>query len=310
MARKSIIFGPVLSRRLGYSLGIDLLLPKTCNLDCLYCEVGRTAHLTNERGVFVSFDQIIREIKACNHTIDYLTITGSGEPTLHQNLDELIGRLQSEFPYPVVLITNSLLLNRPQVRKEILELDILMPSLDAATQQAFEQINRPQAGTRVEEIIQGLVDFRHSFKGKIWLEILFVKGVNDSSEDIRLLKKAIKRIQPDKIQLNTVVRPPAFRDLAIPLPVSQMEDIAKALDDPRVELLSTSAPGNKGITLSESELVSYLSRRPAHFEELARLFNAPPGEVRQLLLNLEHSGKIRKEIYAHELFFRATGVLE
>ncbi len=306
MARSHLIFGPVLSRRLGYSLGLDLLLPKTCNLDCLYCEVGRTVHLTNERGHFVSFDEVIREIKACVHAIDYLTITGSGEPTLHSNLDELIGRLKAEFSYPVVLITNSLLLSRPEVRRELLGLDILMPSLDAATQQAFEQINRPQPGTKVEEIVQGLVDFRQSFEGKIWLEILFVKGINDSPEEIHHLKKAIHQIQPDKIQLNTVVRPPAFRDRAIPLSTLEMETIARSLDDPRVEILSTYAPKNIGITLSASELIDYLSRRPAHFEELARLFKAPHEEVRQLLLSLEHNGRIRKEVYGHEVFFRAT----
>ena len=142
----SIIFGPIASRRLGQSLGIDLVPSKTCNLDCLYCEVGKTTAHTEVRQSFIDLDALVAEIKACSHPIDCLTLTGAGEPTLHKDLDKIIARLKAEFSYPIVLITNSLLLRDEAVRQEIVNVDMVMPSLDAVTQDVFEKINKPVAG--------------------------------------------------------------------------------------------------------------------------------------------------------------------
>jgi wyosine [tRNA(Phe)-imidazoG37] synthetase (radical SAM superfamily) len=230
MANKRIIFGPIASRRLGASLGIDLVPNKTCNLDCLYCEVGKTTCHTETRQQYINIDQLVADIKACPHKIDCLTLTGSGEPTLHKDLDIIIARLRSEFSYPIVLITNSLLLRDEKVRQEVSGVDIIMPSLDAVTQDVFEKINQPIPGVLVADIVEGLINFRNIFAGQIWLEILFVKGINDVPSEVMAFKQAIASIRPDRVQLNTVVRVPAYKVGVEPLSPDTLEAIAEVLD--------------------------------------------------------------------------------
>lgn len=258
----SIIFGPIASRRLGNSLGIDLVKSKTCNLDCLYCEVGKTTVLTETRQTFIDLDALVAEIKACPHKIDCLTLTGAGEPTLHKDLDVMISRLQAEFAYPIVLITNSLLLRDEKVRQEILGVDIVMPSLDAVSQEVFEKINKPIAGVLAADIIEGLVRFRDLYKGKIWLEILFVKGINDSPSEVLALKQAIERIRPDRIQLNTVVRTPAYKDGIEPLSIETLQAIAQVLGFDNIDILSLKRGASTGQILSVDESDAIRLRRP------------------------------------------------
>lgn len=259
---KTIIFGPILSRRLGYSLGIDLVPPKTCNLDCLYCEVGRTNHLTEERQSFINLEQLVAEIKACTHKIDCLTLTGSGEPTLCKNLDRIIARLKTEFSYPIVLITNSLLLRKEAVRKEVMGVDIIMPSMDAVTQSVFEKLNKPVKGVLAPDIVEGLVAFRAMFSGQIWLEILFVKGINDSPSEVLAMRQAIARICPDKVQLNTVVRAPAYKVGTEPLSVETLQAIADVLGFEHTDILPATKGVGLDLGLSKDELAAVRARRP------------------------------------------------
>ncbi len=202
------LFGPVLSRRLGLSMGVDLLTYKTCNLDCIYCELGGTHCLTRTRDRFVPRDRVLREIKSCkDEAFDHLTFAGSGEPTLSCDLGEIIRASRKLVDVPIAVITNSTLLTSPRVREEISAADVVLPSLDAATQRTFQAINQPEPGLRIEEIIDGLKAFSKEFGGEIWLEVMLAKGVNEHEAD--LIARAAESIDPDRIQLNTVVRPPA-----------------------------------------------------------------------------------------------------
>ena len=207
------LYGPVKSRRLGFSLGINLTPQKTCNFDCLYCQLGRTTELTGERKEYISISNILDELKVwlannpdLSATIDYITLSGSGEPTLNTGCGTLIEGIRQATNLKVAVLTNSSLLADPAVRRELLAADLIVPSLDAVTQEVFEKIDRPCAGLKVESIIEGLVSLRKEFRGKIWLEVMLVKGVNDDLRYIKKLKDAVERISPDKIQINSPVR--------------------------------------------------------------------------------------------------------
>jgi len=210
------IYGPIKSRRLGYSLGISLFSDKTCNFDCIYCQLGPTKNKINQRKEYVARDVIIAELRGwfsrCpkeSAQLDFVTFSGAGEPTLYQGIGDIISEIKRMTAVPIALLTNSSLLGDSLVRREILGLDLIVPSLDAVTQAIFAKIDRPYPGLSIETIINGLVGLRKEFRGKIWLEIMLVKGVNDSWQHIEAMRKVIYQIKPDKIQLNSPVRPPA-----------------------------------------------------------------------------------------------------
>jgi len=207
------LYGPIKSRRLGVSLGINLTLPKTCSFDCLYCRIGKTNNLTLSRLEYVKINQIIEELKEWVHSgkndlssLDYITLSGSGEPMLNSGISDLIIYLKGLSNAKIALITNASFLCDPSLRKEISKVDLVVPSLDAVTQELFVKIDRPHEGLRIEDIIDGLISLRREFRGKIWLEVMLIKGVNDGIRHIRKLKEVIDRINPDKIQLNSPVR--------------------------------------------------------------------------------------------------------
>lgn len=205
-------YGPVPSRRLGFSLGVDLLNEKICSFDCIYCQVGRTVKKTIRRGSFINFEEFKKELEAIvlrECKIDYITFSGSGETTLHKGLDKIISAVKNitANKYPVCVITNSSLLYRKDVRDELRGADLVIPSLDAAKEDVFRKINRPYKNITFSKILKGIVSFRKEFKGAIWLEIMLIKGVNDSISDARNFRKIIEKINPDKVQLNLPVRP-------------------------------------------------------------------------------------------------------
>jgi len=219
------IYGPVKSRRLGLSLGISLTPYKVCSFDCVYCQLGRTTLKTGQIKEYVKEGEIIVELKAWlkdnpvqARQLKYVTFSGFGEPTLNLKFPELIKKIKKLTKVRVSVITNSAHLTSAAVRKGLSGADLIVPSLDAATQSAFEKIDRPLAKIKITEIINGLVKLRKSFRGLIWLEIMLVKGVNDSSQEINKLKEAVVRINPDKVQINSPVRLTA--DAGI-LPVSR-----------------------------------------------------------------------------------------
>ena len=226
----NVIFGPVSSRRLGISLGIDIVPMSLCSFDCVYCELGRTSKKTTKRKDYIpthKVDEALEEhfkVQSPPHP-DYVTFSGSGEPTLHSNVGHFISKVKSLTDAPVAVLTNSSLLPDPQVRRDIIGADLVVPSLDAATKEVFERINRPAPGIDIRDIIEGIRLFAKEFEGRVWLEILFVEGVNDGPSEVKALIEAARLISPTRVQLGTVVRPPSEGDV-YPVDSEVLERIA------------------------------------------------------------------------------------
>lgn len=214
------IYGPVESRRLGFSLGITLTPYKICSFDCVYCQLGKTKELTQERKEYLKVEDIINELKLwlANNpeeakNLNYITISGSGEPTLNIKIGEVLAEIKKITPIPAAVITNASLLDKLEVRQALNMADLIVPSLDAATLETLKKIDRPHGDIKLEEIIQGLINLRKECRGKMWLEVMLVKGVNDSLAHMRKLKEVVDQINPHKIQLNSPVRTTAERDV-------------------------------------------------------------------------------------------------
>lgn len=209
------VYGPLHSRRLGNSLGISLVPSKVCQFNCVYCQLKRTTVRTTKRRVYADEKEVLEEVanffrfKAAACRVDHITFSGSGEPTLHRSIGRLIRAVKQMTGSTIVVITNSAALIDPKVRRDVAAADIIVPSLDAVTQDVFEKIDRPVKGIKVREIIRALALLRRLFKGEIWLEVMLLRGINDSSEYLKRMQKVFARLAPDRIQINSPVRPPA-----------------------------------------------------------------------------------------------------
>jgi wyosine [tRNA(Phe)-imidazoG37] synthetase (radical SAM superfamily) len=302
------VYGPVLSRRLGFSLGVDILPYKTCSFDCVYCQLGRTPKKTYRRGNFFSDEDILSQIKkviAAGRKLDYITFSGSGEPTLNTEIGKLIRQIKKTTSIPVAVLTNSSLLPQKSVRQALLAADLVVPSLDAATADAFRKVNRPHPSLRLKKIIEGLEKFRQEFKGKIWLEIMLVKGINDSPSDIKALKKAIVRIKPDKVQLNTVVRPPAEKWVR-PVSKKELEDIKNKLGG-RAEVVVDfkEKAQTRSADDSEEAILSIGRRRPVTRKDLVEVLGQDEKEILKSLNSLLAKGKIKREPYKKTFYYKS-----
>ena len=229
------IYGPVQSRRLGLSLGISLTPWKICNFDCVYCQLGDTRQKELERKAYVPVEDIVSELKSWvaynaqeSVKLNFITLSGMGEPTLNTGIGELIKEIRKLSPAKVAVITNASKLSEPLVRQALVNADLIVPSLDAVDEQTFKKIDRPDSSVHIEDIINGLVALRREFRGQIWLEVMLVKGINDSREHIRKLKEKIDLINPDRIQLNSPVRTTA-EDGVLPVEKNRLEEIRKIL---------------------------------------------------------------------------------
>jgi len=217
------VYGPVQSRRLGNSLGITTVPYKVCSFDCVYCQLKKTTEKTSQRKEYVSQREILKEVagffknKPKNLKIDHVTFSGSGEPTLNSSIGPLIKKVKKITSVPVVVITNSSNLAVPGVRCALLNADVVIPSLDAVTQDVFKKIDRPIRKLRIRDIISGLCKFREEFKGSLWLEVMLVRGVNDKIDYLQKIKKAVDLIRPDKVQINVPVRTPAESWVRLPM---------------------------------------------------------------------------------------------
>lgn len=214
------IYGPVKSRRLGLSLGVTLIPYKICSFNCIYCQLGGTTLLTSERKEYLKIEEASQELEAwfqqhvdAAKELHYVTLSGSGEPTLNIRIGEIIAQIKKVTNVPIAVITNSSLLSDREVRLALMRADLLVPSLDAVSVELFRKVNRPQEGLKIENIINGLLNLRNEFPGKIWLEVMLVRGINDDLRRIKRLKEVIDKIKPDKIQLNSPVRSTAEPDV-------------------------------------------------------------------------------------------------
>ena len=240
--KHSIIFGPVLSRRLGYSLGIDIIPFKTCSLDCVYCECGKTTMLTNERKEYIPTGKIINELDMFLNNnpphIDVITFAGSGEPLLNSGLGKIISRIKTKYPqYKTAVITNAISLVQKNVREEITSADFILPSVDAVFEESFAKVNRPAKGISVDFVLNGLREFAKIYKGILWVEYFVISGINDSKEEISALKEYFEEIKPAKIQLNSLDRPGTC-DWVKVASTKRLQEIKSAMAPLDVEIIS------------------------------------------------------------------------
>ncbi len=309
-----IVFGPVPSRRLGLSLGIDLVPLKTCSLDCIYCELGRTATPVAERREYLSGEKIISEITAffqprqgsAPPRPDFITLSGSGEPTLNPALPRVIAELRRLSPAPLALLTNGTLFSDPRVRGEVADIDVILPSLDTVSEDIFRALNRPAPGLTAAGLVRGLVELRQEFKGEIWLEILFCHGLNDHPAEIERLVAACREIRPDRVQLNTVVRPGTLSS-ARPVSFAWLEKIRPGFGK-RAEIIAPFTSKNTGSSPMGKRLetiLATLKRRPCTVADLEKALGLKPAESVKMLDLLREKGEIESRTHEGREYFTA-----
>ena len=301
------LYGPVPSRRLGRSLGIDLIPRKICTYNCIYCQIGRTTKRTLLRKEYVSEKEVLDEVSAFfregETSVDYLSLSGSGEPTLHSKIRSIIKGIKEITQIPVAVITNGSLLWKKSVREDLLQADVVLPSLNGVSPEVFRKINRFHKDLSAKKVIEGMVEFRKIYRGKIWLEILFCRGVNDTPDELQRLKEAIEQIRPDLIHLNTVVRPPS-EDWVKPLTRGEMEEIAAFFGD-KASIISEF---NRHLTYITSEdvkdgILRILKRRPLSLSDLSTWMGIPQEELRKEVASLSQEGKIQTRPHGNSIFF-------
>jgi wyosine [tRNA(Phe)-imidazoG37] synthetase (radical SAM superfamily) len=302
----SHLFGPVPSRRLGRSLGVDLVPRKTCPFNCIYCEVGPTTRPTlgrfHHRGGAI-LKELEEYLAGPGGGLDYITLAGSGEPTLNLGLGEVIRGIKSLTGTPVAVLTNGALLPLAEVRRELAAADVVLPSLDAAREGTFQAINRPLPGLSLERLIAGLAAFRREYRGQLWLEVLLLKGFNDGEAELTELGRVLTKLAPDKVQLNTSVRP-GVETWARPLSREEME-AAAAILGPGVEVIASGNGGAEAPSrLRDADFTAMLSRRPMTAADLARALGLPLPEVEVRLRRLRAAGRISCDTYADQEFYR------
>lgn len=285
------IFGPVPSRRLGVSLGIDLLPHKICTFDCVYCECGGTKELTSNQKEYIPTAKVIKELDQFLQTepkLDYITFSGSGEPTLHSGIGEIIDFLQQNHPeYELALLTNASFFTDQAVLDEIEGVDLIVPSLDAVLEETFQTINRPCADLSIDDIIDGLINLSRDYKGQVWLEIFILPGINDTEEEIESFKKVIERVAPQKVQLNTLDRPGAEAWVK-PVVKEKLQQIAEKLGD-KVEIIADFKPRKEIRSFNQElkkEIIDLLKERPCTNQDLAETLGIHIHEINKYIQTL------------------------
>ncbi|SDZ99294.1 Wyosine [tRNA(Phe)-imidazoG37] synthetase, radical SAM superfamily [Desulfuromusa kysingii] len=306
------LFGPVPSRRLGMSLGVDLVPKKVCSLDCVYCEVGKTTKLTLERQEYVPYAKIVAELSnyfANNPDPDYITFSGSGEPTLNSRIGDVIAFIKQTKPgIPIAVLTNGTLLYDKQVRLELKSADLVLPSLDAATVAVFNKINRPPETLTLEHHLQGLIAFRKEFSGKIWLEVLILPGYNDSEQELQELRKIIQQIKPDSVQINTLDRPGTETDLH-GATKAELRRVLDLLQLDNAEIIAA-APQRKNIKSyrrdAETAILETIARRPCTLDDLVQILGMHRSEINKYLDVLDAEGKVQAVAQARGFFYKKS----
>lgn len=293
------IFGPVPSRRLGRSLGIDIVPFKTCSFDCIYCQLGRTTCKTMQRDNFINHDTVLKQLAKKLSTSeknkpDIITLSGSGEPTLCRNLDKLIDGIKNITDIPVAVLTNSSLLMTEDVQQEICCADLVIPSLDAGDEKMFKHINRPVEELSFSEVAEGLISFRKNFKNKIWLEVFLIGGMNAVRADVEKIAEYVRLIKPDKIQLNTVARPPV-EDYAFSVKKEVLQKLAK-LFDPAAEIVAhfNTTEKEEYFSVTAEDIEALLKRRPCTARDISEGLNLHLNETVKYIEELLKNNRIRK----------------
>jgi wyosine [tRNA(Phe)-imidazoG37] synthetase (radical SAM superfamily) len=311
--RSQYVFGPVASRRLGISLGIDLVPSKTCSLNCVYCEAGETDALLLERKEYVPIDEVLVQLEQVLESkirIDYLTFSGAGEPTLNSGLGRVVDFIKSRYPqYPVCLLTNGTLLGDPQLQREIEKIDLVIPSLDASSQDEFDKINRPVQGLSFDSFCRGLFEYSKKRTSKIWLELFIVPDVNDSDESIARFVDIVKAINPEKVQLNTLDRPgcvewikPSSRENTLRF-VRALEPFVPVEAVGPFKYKSSALRTDVSLEKIDQQIIDLLGRRPCTIDDLRVALGGEEKAIKAHLDTLLSSGRIQSERQARGDFF-------
>ncbi|MGB2967730.1 MAG: radical SAM protein, partial [Phycisphaerae bacterium] len=267
----SHVFGPVPSRRLGLSLGVDLVPFKTCSFDCIYCQLGPTTCKTTRRSEWVPLDEVLRDVAAnLDKAPDFLTLSGCGEPTLYSRLEELIGSIKRLTDVPVAVLTNGSLLWIPEVRAALGAADLVAPSLDAGDERLFQHVNRPHDEITFDRLVEGLIRFRQEYGGQYWLEVFLLGGITALPAEVEKIARIVRQIHPDRVQINTVTRPPA-EEYAFRVPRADLENLAAMLGD-RAEVIADYHPEAEvtGLAARSEDIVALLRRRPCTMEDIVQ----------------------------------------
>lgn len=306
------VYGPVPSRRLGRSLGVDLVPFKTCTCDCVYCQLGRTTAKTTERREYVPVGDVLSELReklASGGPCDYIGLAGSGEPTLHSGIGTILREVKRMTKVPVAVLTNGTLLWKDEVQEELMEADLVMPSLDAGDERLFRWVNRPHEDISFDRMVAGLVSFTRRFRGEVWLEVLLIDGVTGFPSHVERIAALVGEIAPARVQLNTVSRPPAEL-FAHPVPEARLHALA-SLFPGRVEVLAASqgtgpakgpAPGT-----SEVEILTLLRRRPCTAGDVAEGLGIHLNEVLKHLDRLRVNGLVNAVAAGGRSYYTVTG---
>ncbi len=301
------LFGPVPSRRLGRSLGVDLNPLKTCSLDCVFCQLGQTSEKTLDRNEYVPTEEVIAELDRwlkAEGKADYITLSGSGEPTLHSRFGEVLKFIRKKSAIPAVLLTNGTMLHLPEVRDAALHANIVKVSLSAWDQSSYEWVNRPHPQLNFDQLIEGQKAFRVQFKKELWMEVFLISGINAFPSDVKGIAALAKEIGPDRIQLNTVVRPPA-EDFAAPLSKERLEKLT-GLFDPVAEVIAEfKTKYADPIQANQGTIFSMLQRRPCTSNQIADTFGMHLNEVSKYLGNMIRTEQIRTERKDGEVYYAA-----
>jgi wyosine [tRNA(Phe)-imidazoG37] synthetase (radical SAM superfamily) len=299
------LFGPVPSRRLGRSLGVDLVPFKTCTYDCIYCQLGSTTSKRIQRREWVPVETVLREVEnKLASRPDYITLSGSGEPTLFRPLDKLIEAIHDVTDIPVAVLTNGSLLGMSEVQTELSQADLVIPSLDAGTDVAFQLVNRPHPGISFARMVAGLVRFRRRFRKPFWLELFLVAGYNDSEQELAGIRRCVQLVQPDRLQLNTVTRPPA-QECARAVPRHRLEQIAATFSPP-AEVIAEfhSEQALKVGETSREEILQLLRRRPCSIEDVVEGLGIHRNEVLKSIEQLASAGQVVERQVGNTRYFQ------
>ncbi len=286
------ILGPVPSRRLGKSLGIDLIPPKTCTYNCIYCQIMiNTTNKTLNRKEWVPFDEIIKQMEDklyCEP--DIITITGCGETTLFSRIGELVDRLKSLTDTKIAVLTNGSLLWMPEVRKQLINADIVMPNLDAGDEITYQKVNRPHKDLSFEKMVEGLISFREVFSQQYWLEIFLLQGITTNNDQIEKLHKITERISPDRIQFNTVTKP-TWEYCPSAVSKEKMKHYCKLFGN-KAEIIAdySKIDKEKDLPISKGDLIKFLKKQPCTLNDISENFS----------LNRMEAIKFMDELYSKE----------
>ncbi len=316
------IFGPVLSSRLGRSLGLDLLGNKICTHDCLYCEVGPTVTHTLRRAPYVPAKTLLAELaqwkKHSGSEPDHITLGGSGEPCLNSELQEVIAGVKNLFPHiPVAVLTNSALIGHPDVRAALLQADVLLPSMDTLDPQAFQRLNRPHQGIDLSRMAQDLLDFRADYTGKVFLEVLLLQGINDTQRELELLDAYCASLRPDRVDVVTLNRPGAHNALPVSPAVIALwrEQLNRHATAPSAQAQQNQGekfpPASSQQQLADmpdlaAAILHSVTRRAQSKSQLAAALREPEDEIARALASLLEEQRIFAIEQDTETFFKAT----